>query len=102
MFILELKYIKPLAEIDRLLPAHREYLKRNYEAGVFLASGRKKPRTGGIIIAGGCSAAEIQKIYEQDPFVVEGAVTYKVIEFEPSMSTPALEPFLKGLSGQDA
>jgi len=53
MFVVSLNYKVPLTEIDRLAPAHVEWLKACYAEGVFVASGPKKPRTGGIIIARG-------------------------------------------------
>ncbi|MDP4170378.1 MAG: YciI family protein, partial [Bacillota bacterium] len=52
MFIVELTYVKSLDEIDRLREAHVAFLKKYYEKGIFLMSGPKNPRKGGIIIAG--------------------------------------------------
>ena len=51
MFVVSLNYKVPLTEIDRLQAAHIEWLKACYAEGIFVASGPKKPRTGGIIIA---------------------------------------------------
>jgi uncharacterized protein YciI len=50
MFIVSLTYICNLEEIDKILPEHIQYLKEQYEKGNFIASGRKVPRTGGIIL----------------------------------------------------
>ncbi|WP_292307237.1 YciI family protein, partial [Mesorhizobium sp.] len=50
MFIVSLNYKVPLTEIDRLAPAHVEWLKACYAEGIFVASGPKRPRTGGIIV----------------------------------------------------
>ncbi|WP_323916952.1 YciI family protein [Aeromonas caviae] len=47
MFVVTLTYVKPLAEIDALIPAHIAWLERQYAAGHFLASGRRVPRIGG-------------------------------------------------------
>ncbi|MBK7074970.1 MAG: hypothetical protein IPH44_21985 [Myxococcales bacterium] len=51
MFIIELTYKVPLAEIDAMMKAHVAFLDRHYAAGTFLISGRKIPRDGGIIVA---------------------------------------------------
>ena len=51
MFIVLLTYRKPLAEIDRLMDDHVAWLKGHYAAGLFIASGRRVPRTGGVILA---------------------------------------------------
>jgi uncharacterized protein YciI len=49
MFIINLKYKVELTQIDQFLNEHIEFLNAQYESGNFLASGRKEPRTGGII-----------------------------------------------------
>ncbi len=46
MFIVNITYQTPLEEIEKHLEAHVAFLDKYYEAGVFLLSGRKKPRTG--------------------------------------------------------
>jgi uncharacterized protein YciI len=50
MFIVSLTYKRPLEEVYRHLDAHVAYLKQEYANGSFIASGRKVPRTGGIIL----------------------------------------------------
>ncbi|NUA45089.1 hypothetical protein HAT93_02811 [Dickeya solani] len=47
MYIISLTYNAPLDEVENLLEKHVTWLKRGYEQGVFVASGRKNPRTGG-------------------------------------------------------
>ena len=53
MFVIELVYKAPLADIDAHMPAHVRFLKKYYASGHFLVSGRKIPREGGIILAVG-------------------------------------------------
>lgn len=74
------------------MDGHREFLRRNYDAGVFLASGRKEPRTGGIILATGDRAA-IEEIIESDPFKYHGVTAYSITEFLPTTTGPQLEAF---------
>ena len=52
MFVISITYTKPAQDIDALLTAHHQFLNAQYADGVFLMSGRKVPRGGGIIIAG--------------------------------------------------
>lgn len=40
MFIISLNYIRPMPDIEHNLAAHRAFLDKYYEAGVFLMSGR--------------------------------------------------------------
>lgn len=90
MFVIVLTYVEPLEVVDRHLAAHVEYLKRQYEAGIFMASGRRIPRTGGVILARAESLPALQEILGQDPFCVNGVAKYDVIEFSPSMAAPEL------------
>ena len=50
MFIVNLTYIKPLDEVEKFLEKHIDFLNQYYTKGHFIASGRKNPRTGGIIL----------------------------------------------------
>jgi uncharacterized protein YciI len=74
---------------------HVAYLKKYYAADVFIMSGRKVPRTGGIIIAQADSEEILWKIIEQDPFHRHGLAEFTVTEFLASQSHPALKPLLR-------
>ncbi|ACB95034.1 YciI family protein [Beijerinckia indica] len=90
MFVVLLHYTKPLAEVDRFVGEHREFLERYYASGHFLLSGRQEPRTGGVILAKGPTKAEIEHIIRLDPFYKEQIAEYQIVEFVPSMSDPQL------------
>lgn len=91
MFIISLTYKRPLEEVDRHLDAHVEYLKKEYARGSFFASGRKVPRTGGIIFSAIKSRDELNSILELDPFYYEGVADYEITEFVPSMTAEGFE-----------
>jgi len=84
MFVIELIYKAPLADIDAHMAAHVRFLKKYYSAGNFLVSGRKIPRDGGIILAVGRSREEIDGIVAEDPFHKHGLADFRVIEFRAS------------------
>ena len=84
MFIIELIYTADLAKIDAAMRAHMRFLDAHYASGHFIASGRKIPRDGGIILATGASREEIETIVRQDPFVARGLADVRVIEFRLS------------------
>ena len=44
MYVINLSYHRPMEEVEALTPAHIDWVKRYFEAGVFLAAGRKDPR----------------------------------------------------------
>jgi len=91
MFVVLLTYVGPLEAVDALLPAHREFLGRMYQAGTFLLSGRMEPREGGVILANAGSLQELQSVLGQDPFRIHGLASYQVVEFIPTMAAPALQ-----------
>lgn len=91
MFIISLTYQKNLEEVDAHLNAHVEFLKTYYAKGIFLASGRKNPRTGGIILAVASNKAEIEAIIALDPFYIHGVAQYEITEFTASMTSPHVE-----------
>jgi uncharacterized protein YciI len=85
MFVIELSYKVPLAQIDAAMKAHMAWLNQHYAVGTFVASGRKIPRDGGIILAVGERAA-IEEIVKDDPFVSRGLADVRVIEFRLSQA----------------
>ena len=91
MFVIELLYKAPLAEIDAAMAAHMAFLKKHYASGRFLVSGRKIPRDGGIIVAAGSSREEIEAIVGADPFVTRGLAEFRVVEFRASQTAKGLE-----------
>ena len=84
MFVIELTYKRDLQDIDAHMTAHVRFLKKYYAAGVFLVSGRKIPRDGGIILAVGKSRQEIEALIKEDPFHSHGLADFRVIEFRAS------------------
>jgi uncharacterized protein YciI len=95
MFVLELTYTAELSEIDAAMKTHMRWLNAQYAAGHFLMSGRKIPRDGGVIIATGSDRAAIETLAAQDPFVVQGLATVRVIEFRASQKTSDIERWIK-------
>ena len=88
MFIINLNYIAPLEQIDARMKEHMTFLNTCYEEGVFIVSGRKQPRTGGIIVARGASKKAIEDLMKHDPFVSHGLAEVTVIEFKTSQVHP--------------
>ena len=93
MFIVILRYVRPLEEVDALMRSHVGWLKRHYARGAFLASGRQTPRVGGVILARSGDRAELEATLAEDPFVAGGVATAEVIEFHPSMTANGAEVF---------
>jgi uncharacterized protein YciI len=91
VFVLLLTYVKPLPEVDALMRDHVAWLKEHYAAGRFVVSGRRIPRTGGVILARGDDRAEIEALAATDPFVRGGVATCEVVQFRASQTAPGLD-----------
>ncbi len=95
MFIIQLTYKVPLAEVDQYLEEHKLFLKKYYAQGVILLSGRKQPRNGGIILAQAENMSGIHNIIREDPFYRNGIAEYQVTEFLPSMANEAWQTLIQ-------
>jgi len=91
VFVLLLTYVKPLPEVDALMREHVAWLKEHYAAGRFVVSGRRIPRTGGVILARGDDRAEIEALAATDPFVRGGVATCEIVQFRPSQTAPGFD-----------
>ena len=91
MFVVELTYKAELARIDAHMREHMAFLKKYYAAGVFVASGRKIPRDGGIILATCDSRERLEAIVREDPFFTHVLADLRVIEFRLSQRADDLQ-----------
>jgi len=91
MFVLSLTYTAPMDRIDALVEEHVAWLEQGYAEGTFLASGRKVPRTGGIILAVAPNRATLEKFVATDPLSREGVADYEITEFVATRTSPDLE-----------
>ena len=57
-------------------------------------SGRRIPRTGGVILARGDDREEIEALAAGDPFVSSGVATCEVIQFRASQTAAGLDSLL--------
>lgn len=94
MIIVSLTYLKGPEEADRHMEGHVAWLKTGYAEKGFLASGRKVPRTGGLILARGPRDA-VEAYLASDPFMVHGVADYTVTEVDVTTVAEGLDA-LKG------
>jgi uncharacterized protein YciI len=90
MIAVILSYKVGLAEIDRLRPAHIDWLKQGLADGRLLMAGRQVPVTGGMFLARG-TLDEVKDWAAGDPFATAGAADYRFIEVVPSLLAPGLD-----------
>ncbi len=94
MYIIDLNYIVPLEELDQHMAEHVKYLRKYYKKNIFVASGRKVPRTGGIILALAASTEEVEKLIQEDPFHQHKLAEFTITHFLTSQYRPDLKGLL--------
>lgn len=90
MFMVFLKFAAARDQASRLMQAHKDWLQRGFNDGVFLLSGSIQPQAGGAILAHGLTRAELQERVSQDPFVVESVVQAEIVEVSASKADDRL------------
>jgi uncharacterized protein YciI len=98
MYIINLNYKKSLPDVDKHIEKHKVFLKKYYDNGQFLLSGRKNPRTGGIIIANVSKQEELKGIIEEDPFYRNDIAEYSIIDFTPTQCRSEFENIIFGVN----
>ncbi len=95
MFLILLKYTNGLEPIEKHLEAHRLFLDKYYSLNKFICSGAQTPRTGGVILCNASSREEVLQIIAEDPFNINNAAEYEIIEFNPTKFTQGFEAFVQ-------
>ena len=95
MFLLVLTYSKPLDEVEPFMAAHMTWVDAYYQDGTFMASGRRVPRIGGVILARAADRASVETMVNTDPFVEAAVANYEIIEFTWSPTAPGFEQLLR-------
>lgn len=57
-----------MTQVASLQEGHVNWLKTYFAAGIFVAAGRKIPRTGGVILTSSVQRDELERILAEDPF----------------------------------
>lgn len=84
MFIVSLNYKKDISEVEKYIKKHVAFLNKYYAEKKFIFSGRKNPRTGGIILVRNVDKQDLDEMIRQDPFYQNGIADYEIIEFIPT------------------
>lgn len=98
IFVVVLRYLVPIDVIELHRAKHLEFLDEYYSSGLFIASGRQTPASGGIILAVASNREEIESIINDDPFKIHKLAEYQVFEFTPSKYSKALGNFMQDIS----
>lgn len=89
MFIVLLK-LSDKSRAREFMAAHKAWITRGFDDGVFLAVGNLEPGPGGAIIAHQTSRASLDARVNEDPFVEQKIVSVEIIEIAPNKTDPRL------------
>lgn len=84
MFIISLTYKKDITEVEKYLEPHMQFIEKYYLEKKFIFSGRKNPRTGGVILARNIDNDTLEEMISQDPFYQNGIADYEITEVIPT------------------
>lgn len=91
MFVVFLRFSAGRDQAGQLMQAHKDWLKRGFDDGVFLLAGSLQPQAGGMILASGITRAQLEDRVSGDPFVMEDVVQAEIVAVTPSKADPRLE-----------
>ena len=94
MFLVSISYKVDLSQVDNYLAEHVAYLEQYYQQGVFVLSGPKIPREGGVILVRVDTRQELDLILEADPFYRANLAAYEVTAFQVTKAMSGLEHLL--------
>jgi len=95
MYLAILHYKVPREEIERHRPDHVAFLKKGYERGDFIVSGKMFNERGGIILSTLTRRGDFEQLLKEDPFKIHDLATYEIIGFDPSRFHPDFAPFIR-------
>jgi uncharacterized protein YciI len=90
MFIVLLKFAADKARAGEFMDAHKAWIKRGFDDGVFLMAGNLQPQLGGAIMAHKTSLTDLQDRVNEDPFVAENIVRADIHEISPARTDERL------------
>lgn len=93
MYVVSLSYRVPQDIVDYHNDAHIAWLQKAFDDGVFIAAGRKVPRTGGLLLSR-ADRATLDASLAQDPFYSNGVADFDVVEFHAGRVAPGFENLL--------
>lgn len=95
MFVVALTYKVPDDIVDFHRPGHMAWLKQAFDDGVFLASGRRVPAVGGVLLSR-VDRASLDASLAKDPFYSNGVADFEIIEFAATSVAEGYENLLDG------
>ena len=91
LFVIIIDYIVDLKIIDKHRQNHLKFLDKYYNLNIFIVSGARNPRDGGIIIAKAQDKNYLSSIIKEDPFYQHNLAKFSIHEFYASKYSKEFE-----------
>lgn len=91
MFVVLLRFSDNKAQAGAFMDAHKEWIARGFDDGVFLVVGSLQPNSGGGIVAHNTSMTELEARVNADPFVAENIVKAEILQIDPARTDTRLD-----------
>lgn len=91
MHIILLRFSASKASAPQFMEAHKAWLKRGFDDGVFLQAGSLEPGLGGGILAHNTTLPDLERRVNEDPFVTEDVVKAEILELDPGKADERLQ-----------
>jgi uncharacterized protein YciI len=93
MYVVSLTYKVAQEIVDQHVDAHMDWVNDAFDQGIFIASGRKVPRTGGVLLSK-ADRLTLDESLAKDPFNVHGVADFDVVEIAVTRAAPGFENLL--------
>ena len=90
MYVVLLRFSSNKTKAPEHMAAHREWIQKGVDDGIFLLVGSIRSGQGGAILAANLSAEALQSRVDGDPFVVHDIVKADIIDIAPNITSPEL------------
>jgi uncharacterized protein YciI len=90
MFIVLLRFSDNKDRAKQFIEAHKEWIDRGIEDGVFLLVGSLRPNLGGAVVAHNTSLSALEDRVKKDPFVAQKVVSPEIVEIAPNRADQRL------------
>jgi uncharacterized protein YciI len=89
-----IRYRRPIEEVQAVSDAHSAYLKDLHTQGIVLVAGRLDPRYGGALILRVADVAALDKVRDDDPYVLAGVAQYELLPWAPGIGKDAMDAII--------
>ena len=91
MYVVLLKFSSNKGQAGQFMEAHKQWIQRGFDDGVFLLAGSLQPALGGAIVVHNTSRSTLEGRVSDDPFVAHDIVRAEIVEITPSKAQSRLE-----------